>query len=107
LIKTILADWGLNVSIASNGKEAIEEVKKEKFDLILMDMQMPIMDGYSACLELTENKCEIPIVALTASAMKEDRERCLKAGCRDYLSKPIQKAVLLQTIKKNMEPATA
>lgn len=106
LVQTILLDWGLKVVLASNGKDALEEVKKEKFDIILMDMQMPVMDGYTASKKLIENKCKTPIIALTASAMKEDRERCLMAGCRDYLTKPIQKYQLLHTIKKNIDETT-
>lgn len=61
------------------------------------------MDGYTAFMKLSEANCQAPVVALTASAMKEDRERCLKAGCKDYLSKPIQKYQLYQTLKKNIE----
>jgi two-component system, sensor histidine kinase len=102
LVQTILSKWGLHVDLASNGKEAIEKVKKDNYDLILMDMQMPIMDGYTACARLIEDSCKVPIVALTANAMKEDRERCLQAGCKDYLSKPIHKNQLFQVLQKNL-----
>lgn len=102
LLQTILSEWGFKVVLASNGQEALDEVKKEKFDLILMDMQMPVMDGYTASKELTSKNCRIPIVALTANSMKEDRDRCLEAGCKDYVSKPIQKHQLLLTVKKNL-----
>lgn len=102
LVQTILSKWGLRVELASNGKEAIEKVKKENYDLILMDMQMPIMDGYTACAQLTEESCQIPIIALTANAMKEDRDRCLQVGCKDYLSKPIHKNQLFQILQKNL-----
>lgn len=102
LVQTILSKWGLQVDLASNGKEAIEKVKKDRYDLILMDMQMPIMDGYTACAQLIANKCAVPIIALTANAMKEDRDRCLKAGCKDYVSKPIHKGQLFQVLQKNL-----
>lgn len=107
LIKKILTDWGFEVILANNGQEAIDAVNLQNFDLILMDMQMPIKDGYTACQELVANHCDIPIVALTANAMKEDRDRCLKAGCTDYLSKPIKKSQLFLTIKKNLQPSYA
>jgi two-component system, sensor histidine kinase len=102
LVQTILSRWGLEVDLASNGKEAIEKVKKNNYDLILMDMQMPIMDGYTACAQLIKDSCKIPIVALTANAMKEDRDRCLKVGCKDYLSKPIQRQHLFKVLQKNL-----
>lgn len=102
LIQTLLNRWGLKVTLASNGKEAIEKMKGEKFDLVLMDMQMPIMDGYTACTQLIKDSCQVPIIALTANAMKEDRERCLQAGCKDYITKPIQRNQLLQVLQKNL-----
>jgi signal transduction histidine kinase/ActR/RegA family two-component response regulator len=102
LINKILSDWGCEVVLASNGRQALEVVKMKMFDLILMDMHMPIMDGYTACTKLAEECCKIPIVALTASAMKEDRQRCLDVGCCDYVSKPIEKKQLYQTILRNL-----
>lgn len=102
LVQTMLSRLGLNVTLASNGKEALDQIKNSHFDLILMDMQMPIMDGYTACAHLVEDACRIPIVALTANAMKEDRDRCLQAGCKDYISKPIQKSQLLQVLQQNL-----
>ena len=107
LIKTILTDWGFKVTLASNGQEAVDRVKTENFDLILMDMQMPVKDGYTACRELIVSNSDVPIVALTAHAMKEDRDLCLQAGCCDYITKPIKKNQLLLTIQKNLEHACA
>ena len=103
LIKTLLVSSGFTVTVACNGQEAIDFAKKDKFDLVLMDMQMPVKDGYVACQEMLANNFSAPIVALTANAMKEDRDRCLQAGCSDYITKPIRKTQLLQTIRKNLD----
>jgi CheY-like chemotaxis protein/HPt (histidine-containing phosphotransfer) domain-containing protein len=88
----ILTIAGYNAVAVNNGKEAVEEVMKNKYDLILMDIQMPEVDGFTATSEIRamdDDKKEIPIVALTAHALMGDREKCLKAGMNDYLSKPI------------------
>ncbi len=79
------------------GKRAVERATTERFDLILMDMQMPIMDGYAATAELRARGVSIPIIALTANAMKWDEARCIEAGCSGYLSKPIDHGSLLLT----------
>lgn len=89
LALSILQSWGADVSVAKNGKEALKKVKKIKFDIILMDIQMPEMDG----LEATENirrklHLNTPIIALTANALKDDKENYLKYGINDYISKP-------------------
>jgi len=90
-MSALLDDFGLYVSTAGNGEEAITCFRQEPFDLILMDMSMPVMDGYTATnLLKTEHDCTIPIIALTAHAMKGDREKCLAAGADDYLPKPVK-----------------
>jgi len=99
----ILEKRGHRVIVASNGREAIEKIKKESFDIILMDVQMPEMDGIEATKAIRNSELEIrniPIVAMTAHAMKEDRERCLAAGMDDYVSKPIKPEELFKVIEK-------
>jgi len=105
LISWYLMKAGASVQIAENGKVALEmldraEASGEPFDLLLSDMQMPEMDGYTLARTLRKRASRIPIVALTAHAMNEDREKCLQAGCNDYSSKPIDKAQLLATCAK-------
>jgi signal transduction histidine kinase/CheY-like chemotaxis protein len=97
LISTLLRDAGAEVVIAGNGKIAVDLAKTGKFDLILMDMMMPELDGYGAAGQIRKLGMTIPIVALTANAMAEDRGRCIAAGCTDYLAKPIERQQLIAT----------
>ena len=106
----ILESAGHRVSIAGNGHEAIEQMERGNFDLILMDVQMPVLDGIEATRTIRHREAAsgnaIPIVAMTANAMTGDRERCLAAGMDDYISKPIRAADLLALIAA-LGPATA
>ncbi len=102
VIFEILRSAGVKVTAAENGRRAVAKIKDGRFDAILMDVQMPVMDGLDAarvirCLPQGER---LPIIALTAHAMREDREKCLEAGMDDYLSKPITKDALLKTLAK-------
>jgi CheY-like chemotaxis protein len=104
LILAYLKRLPYTVDIAENGKMAVEKTKNNAYDLILMDMQMPVMDGYTATREIrkweqeTAHKAPLRIIALTAYALKDDVQRSIEAGCNAHLTKPIKKDVLLQTI---------
>lgn len=99
LMKHILEQWNIDFDMASNGLEAIEQLKSKHFDLVLMDIQMPKMDGYAATQEIREtlNK-NIPIIAMTAHALAGEREKCLSRGMNEYLSKPVKEDELLALI---------
>src|SRR5262245_14068473 len=98
LLRITLARGGAKVTTAENGQIALLLADKEDFDLVLMDMQMPVMDGYTATRKLRDRGYTKPIIALTAHAMKGDREKCETAGCSGYLSKPINLDTLVQTV---------
>jgi signal transduction histidine kinase/CheY-like chemotaxis protein len=100
LISIYLKATGLDVRVAENGKVAVKMAKAEHFDVILMDMQMPELDGYGATSTLRERGFKTPIIALTAHAMTGDREKCIKAGCTDYLSKPVDRDQLVRLLQK-------
>jgi len=102
LFKEILRPPDYKIYVAKNGQEAVDVAVKEKPDLILMDMQMPVMDGLKATKRIREMEelKDIPIIGLTARAMKGDREKVLAAGCSDYLSKPVIPKNLLMMVKK-------
>jgi PAS domain S-box-containing protein len=96
----LLQGRGHHVDVAHDGAEAVAKLKNGPFDLVLMDCQMPVMDGYQATREIREKlHSEVPIVAMTAHALKGDREKCLAAGMNDYLTKPLDKEQLFQTIE--------
>ncbi|NUN04538.1 MAG: response regulator [Bdellovibrio sp.] len=98
LIERMLSRRGAKLTLATNGQEGLSKALNENYDIVLMDIQMPVMDGYTATKKLREAGYKKPIIALTAHAMKDDRERCLEAGCTDYLTKPVQVDTLVQTI---------
>ncbi|MFL6618256.1 MAG: response regulator [Povalibacter sp.] len=101
----LLAAFGVQAQIAANGLEALERTQLEHFDLLFMDCQMPIMDGYEATRrirlrELDEGRAHLPIIAMTANAMQGDRERCLAAGMDDYVAKPVKRDNLAQVLAR-------
>ena len=102
LLQMQLADAGAVVTSALNGQIAVDIANTRTFDLILMDMQMPVMDGFAATTELRRRGVATPIIALTAYAMAEDREKCLACGCSGYLSKPVEGASLLKTVCEHL-----
>jgi len=101
VIARILKKMGYEVSVADNGREALDLLEVQSFDVVLMDCQMPVMDGFActrAIRELDSELAEVPIIAITANAMEGDRERCLRAGMDDYLAKPVRPEVLQRVL---------
>lgn len=106
LVGSILARAGASVSIAANGREAVDALTDlDAFDVVLMDMQMPVMDGYEATRTLREMGFVRPIVALTANVMKQDRDKCFAAGCDDCVAKPIDRKALLTAVHDHAKGA--
>jgi signal transduction histidine kinase/ActR/RegA family two-component response regulator len=110
LITAYLERAGASVTVVENGRLAVEKALESgrsgrPFDLVLMDMQMPVLDGYEAARALRDAGYAGPIVALTAHAMEGDREKCLAAGCTDYTRKPVDRAELLRICATRMNPA--
>ncbi len=108
VVARLLAKFGLKVSLVENGAEALKQLIQERFDLILMDCQMPVMDGYQATRSLrarerSQNLARTPVIALTAHAGEGEREKCLAAGMDDYLSKPVTKQALTQILARHLQ----
>ncbi len=107
----ILQSCGHIVTVASNGREAVDLYRAKSFDVVLMDVQMPVMDGFASTGEIRAIEAQIgrrtPIIAMTAHAMEGDREKCLAAGMDAYVSKPIRTALLLDTISMATDSAEA
>ena len=89
----------MDVDQAFNGAEAIQKALESNYDLILMDIQMPLIDGYTATSRLRKMGLLTPIIAVTAHAMLEDRTRCLEAGCNGYMTKPLNKNLFQHTVR--------
>jgi signal transduction histidine kinase/ActR/RegA family two-component response regulator len=96
--KELLESVNVNVSISGDGKQALDALHKSTFDMILMDIQMPVMDGFEATRRIRDAQNEIPIIALTANATKDDKEECIRVGMDDYLSKPIKTEELYRKV---------
>jgi CheY-like chemotaxis protein/two-component sensor histidine kinase len=105
LMRHLLSYWNLDFDIVNNGKEAIESLQKQNYKLLLMDIPMPVMDGYTATLKIrNELGMNIPIIAMTAHAMTGEREKCLCYGMNEYIPKPIREKELFQMIKNLLKP---
>jgi CheY-like chemotaxis protein len=104
LARRVLEQRGYSVTVAPDGRQAVSAWESGRFDLILMDVQMPELDGFQATASIREKEsasaARIPIIAMTAHALKGDRERCLDAGMDDYLTKPINRMELYSLIEK-------
>ncbi len=108
LASTILKGFGLEVEIAENGLIAMEKVRDNKYHLLLMDVQMPIMDGYTSSRKIRdEEKSDIPIIAMTAHIMPGEKEKCISFGMNDYISKPFKEIELYNIIEKYLKAKPA
>ena len=101
----ILENFGIVSEVANTGREAMHLLETRTYDLVLMDIQMPEMDGYEATAEIRKAtggtiNPHIPIIAMTANAMKGDQEKCLRCGMNDYVAKPVDPPILLAKLKK-------
>ncbi len=110
LISTFLRQSGVEVTVAENGQIACDQALAAQqagtpFDVVLMDMQMPVLDGYGATQLLRKSGYPYPIIALTANAMQSDRQRCFESGCNDYATKPINRQQLIQQIAAQLGPS--
>lgn len=105
IIQELLASVGLQVEVCGNGREAVALAARHSYRLILMDMQMPELDGLSATGEIRQQAggSEVPIIALTANAFSEDRRKCLDAGMNDFVAKPIDPAILYTCLLRWLE----
>jgi len=100
LAELYLSRSGAQVEFANNGLDGLQKIKSHDYDVVLMDIQMPVMDGYTATQEVRRAGIQLPIIALTGFAMKEDQQKCLEAGCNDYLAKPFDRHSLIKCITK-------
>ena len=100
MLRIFLSKLGASIDIADNGEAGVQKALHKDYDLVLMDMQMPVMDGYTATQILRNSGYKVPIVALTAYAMQGDRDKTLQAGCTDYLSKPVDRNNLVDVVSR-------
>ena len=104
LVRLLFKRVGINPDIVDNGQLAVERALSEGYDLILMDMQMPVMDGLTAMNKLKQLNCNTPVIAMTANAMKKDRDNCKEAGFSDFVSKPIDRSYFYSILKDYLRP---
>ncbi len=107
LIKAITRAEDWEITLVDDGEQAINAYKKDRFDLILMDVQMPVLNGYEATRMIREMEAEkgihTPIIALTAYAMKSDKDQCIEAGMDDYISKPFKRQQFIDVVRNALE----
>ena len=103
LIREVLNDIAVKIDTVSDGKQALEQLTKEDYDLLLLDIQMPIMGGLEVMQELKKQEIDLPVVALTASVQKQVKQRCLELGCKDYLTKPLNQDKLRNLIQSEIK----
>jgi len=104
LIREILEGTNIKILVANNGQQAINICKQfENIDIILMDIQMPIMNGYEATRQIKLLRPELPVIAQTAYAFAEDVSKCLAAGCDDYIAKPFDQSKLIELLMRNLK----
>ena len=100
LISILLQKMGVETVIAQNGREAVDKVASDSFALILMDMEMPNLNGFEATRALRNKGCQTPVFALTANAMTDDEHKCIEAGCDGYLAKPCEPRAVVAEVQK-------
>lgn len=104
LVRHLMKSWSMDYILVSTGAEAVEELQKNSYSIVLMDIQMPDMDGYTATSVIrNEMKLDVPIIAMTAHAMVGEKEKCLQLGMNDYVSKPIKETVLYNIIARHAQ----
>jgi PAS domain S-box len=104
LMNHTFKSWQIDFEMATNGQQAIDWLRREKFDLVLLDIQMPVLDGYATARAIRKDlKTDIPIIAMTAHAMPGEREKCIGHGMNDYISKPLHERELQQLLRKYLQ----
>jgi CheY-like chemotaxis protein len=101
-LEAILEETGVRTMIVQNGNDAMEIIKENPIDLVLMDIQLPGISGNETTIKIKEYNNQIPVIAQTAHAMKEDLKKSMNAGCDDYVTKPINSEVLLKKIENHI-----
>lgn len=102
LLRVILKRYGPEILWAQDGQQAVDLMKNDDIDLVLMDLQLPVMNGLEATTEIKKMKSDVPVIAQTAYAMTEDRQKAINAGCDDYIVKPMKRSHLLEIIDKHI-----
>ena len=100
LLEIILEEAGCSFEAVVNGQEAVDKVKEGKFDVVLMDVRMPVLTGYEAARAIRDGHKDLPIIAVTAHAMQGVKEKCLECGMSDYLTKPFDQEKLVEVLVK-------